>query len=159
MGAEFGQWGDWRHDESLPWHLLEFPSHRGVQQLLGDLNRLYRTEPALHELDFEPQGFEWVDANDADASVYAFLRKARSNNDLFLIVFNATPVVRENYRVGVPRGGWWREVLNSDAQEYWGSGVGNSGGVEATPIESHGRNHSVVLRLPPLSALYFKSGS
>jgi 1,4-alpha-glucan branching enzyme len=156
MGSEFGQWGDWRHDEGLPWHLLNFPSHRGVQQLLSDLNRLYKTEPALHELDFEPQGFEWIDANDADASVYAFLRKGKSTNDQFLVVFNATPIVRENYRVGVPRGGWWREMLNSDAQEYWGSGVGNAGGVEATPVESHGRSHSVVLSLPPLSALLFK---
>ena len=157
MGSEFGQWSEWRHDGSLDWHLLSFPSHRGVQQLLGDLNRLYTSEPALYELDFDPAGFEWVDANDADASVYAFMRKGKTTSTKFLIVFNATPVVRENYRVGVPNGGLWREVINSDASEYWGSGVGNSGGAEATPIESHGRSHSVVLTLPPLSAIFFKN--
>lgn len=155
MGGEFGQWREWSHDTSLDWHLLMFPSHQGVQRLISDLNRLYRTEPALHELDCDPRGFEWVDANDADSSVYSFLRKSRSGEHI-LIVLNATPVVREDYRIGVPLGGWWRELLNSDSEYYWGSGQGNAGGVMAEVVPSHGREFSLRLRLPPLGALFLK---
>lgn len=155
MGGEFGQWREWSHDTSLDWHLLMFPSHKGVQRLISDLNRLYRTEPALHELDCDPRGFEWVDANDADSSVYSFLRKSRSGEHI-LIVLNATPVVREDYRIGVPFGGWWRELLNSDSEYYWGSGQGNAGGVMAEAVPSHGREFSLRLRLPPLGALFLK---
>jgi 1,4-alpha-glucan branching enzyme len=155
MGGEFGQWREWSHDTSLDWHLLMFPSHQGVQRLISDLNRLYRTEPALHELDCDPRGFEWVDANDADSSVYSFLRKSRSGEHI-LIVLNATPVVREDYRIGVPFGGWWRELLNSDSEYYWGSGQGNAGGVMAEAVPSHGREFSLRLRLPPLGALFLK---
>jgi len=155
MGGEFGQWREWSHDTSLDWHLLMFPSHQGVQRLISDLNRLYRTEPALHELDCDPRGFEWVDANDADASVYSFLRKSRAGEHI-LIVLNATPVVREDYRIGVPFGGWWRELLNSDSEYYWGSGQGNAGGVMAEAVPSHGREFSLRLRLPPLGALFLK---
>jgi 1,4-alpha-glucan branching enzyme len=155
MGGEFGQWREWSHDTSLDWHLLMFPSHKGVQRLISDLNRLYRTEPALHELDCDPRGFEWVDANDADSSVYSFLRKSRSGEHI-LIVLNATPVVREDYRIGVPFGGWWRELLNSDSEYYWGSGQGNAGGVMAEVVPSHGREFSLRLRLPPLGALFLK---
>jgi len=155
MGGEFGQWREWSHDTSLDWHLLMFPSHQGVQRLISDLNRLYRTEPALHELDCDPRGFEWVDANDADSSVYSFLRKSRSGEHI-LIVLNATPVVREDYRIGVPFGGWWRELLNSDSEYYWGSGQGNAGGVMAEVVPSHGREFSLRLRLPPLGALFLK---
>ncbi len=155
MGGEFGQWREWSHDTSLDWHLLMFPSHQGVQRLISDLNRLYRTEPALHELDCDPRGFEWVDANDADSSVYSFLRKSRSGEHI-LIVLNATPVVREDYRIGVPFGGWWRELLNSDSEYYWGSDQGNAGGVMAEVVPSHGREFSLRLRLPPLGALFLK---
>ncbi|MGQ9611864.1 1,4-alpha-glucan branching protein GlgB [Chloroflexus sp.] len=155
MGGEFGQWREWSHDTSLDWHLLMFPSHQGVQRLIGDLNRLYRTEPALHELDGDPRGFEWIDANDADASVYSFLRKSRSGEQI-LIVINATPVVREDYRIGVPVGGWWRELFNSDSEYYWGSGQGNAGGVMAEAIPTHGRDFSLRLRLPTLGALFLK---
>ena len=155
MGGEFGQWREWSHDTSLDWHLLMFPSHQGTQRLIGDLNRLYRTEPALHELDCDPRGFEWIDANDADASVYSFLRKSR-NGEQILIVINATPVVREDYRIGVPAGGWWRELFNSDSEYYWGSGQGNAGGVMAEAIPTHGRKFSLRLRLPPLGALFLK---
>jgi len=157
MGGEFGQWREWKHDESLDWHLLMFPSHQGVLQLLADLNRLYVNEPALHELDCEPAGFEWIDANDAENSTYSFLRRARSTGDLILVVMNCTPVPRHNFRIGVPRGGWWKEIFNSDATEYWGSGIGNAGGVMAQEHMSHGRPCSLVLDLPPLGALFFKS--
>ncbi|ACL24978.1 1,4-alpha-glucan branching protein GlgB [Chloroflexus aggregans] len=155
MGGEFGQWREWSHDTSLDWHLLMFPSHQGMLRLISDLNRLYRSEPALHELDCDPKGFEWIDANDADTSVYSFLRKNR-HGETILVVLNATPVVREDYRVGVPFGGWWRELLNSDSEYYWGSGQGNAGGVMAEELPSHGRPFSLRLRLPPLGALYFK---
>jgi 1,4-alpha-glucan branching enzyme len=155
MGGEFGQWREWSHDTSLDWHLLMFPSHQGMLRLISDLNRLYRSEPALHELDCDPKGFEWIDANDADTSVYSFLRKNR-HGETILVVLNATPVVREDYRVGVPFGGWWRELLNSDSEYYWGSGQGNAGGMMAEELPSHGRPFSLRLRLPPLGALYFK---
>lgn len=155
MGGEFGQWREWSHDTSLDWHLLMFPSHQGVLRVISDLNRLYRSEPALHEFDCDPKGFEWIDANDADASVYSFLRKSR-HGETILVVLNATPVVREDYRVGVPLGGWWRELFNSDSEYYWGSGQGNAGGVMAEELPSHGRPFSLRLRLPPLGALFFK---
>jgi 1,4-alpha-glucan branching enzyme len=157
MGAEFGQWREWNHDGSLDWHLLEFPSHRGLMQLVGDLNRLYASEPSLHELDCDPAGFEWVDASDTDSSVYSFLRRGKTTGDVMLVVINATPVVRADYRIGVPRGGWWREMLNSDGGEYWGSGIGNSGGMNADVVPAHSHGHSLNLTLPPLAALFFKS--
>jgi 1,4-alpha-glucan branching enzyme len=156
MGGEFGQKREWQHDESLEWQVLQYPLHAGVQRWVQDLNRFYRGEPALYELDFSPEGFEWVDCSDADNSVLTFLRKARDPRDLLLIVCNFTPVVRDNYRVGVPRGGWWRECLNSDAPLYGGSGQGNLGGVEAAPLPAHARYHSLTLRLPPLSVMFFK---
>jgi 1,4-alpha-glucan branching enzyme len=157
MGGEFGQWNEWNHETSLDWHLLEYPSHGALQKWVTDLNRLYRSEPALYELDFETGGFEWVDCNDADNSALSFLRKGQSNNDLFLVVLNFTPAPRRNYKVGVPRGGFWREILNSDSEYYGGSGMGNSGGVEAVQTSFHGRPWSLVLTLPPLSAVFFKS--
>ncbi|GAB4425394.1 MAG: 1,4-alpha-glucan branching protein GlgB [Chloroflexi bacterium OHK40] len=157
MGGEFGQWREWKHDESLDWHLLSFPSHRGVLDTLATLNQIYINEPAMHELDADPAGYEWVDAGDAEGSTYSFMRKARSNGDLILVIVNATPVVRYNYRVGVPRLGWWQEIFNSDAAEYWGSGVGNAGGRMAEDHPAHGRPHSLVIDLPPLGALFFKS--
>jgi 1,4-alpha-glucan branching enzyme len=159
MGGEFGQWREWYHEESLDWHLLQYPLHAGLQRWVEDINQLYRREPALHALDTQPAGFEWVDCHDAPASVLSYLRKAQDTDDLLLIVCNFTPVVRQNYRVGAPRGGYWRELCNSDARDYGGSGHGNFGGVEATPISYHGRPYSLTLTLPPLAVLVFKSGS
>jgi 1,4-alpha-glucan branching enzyme len=157
MGGEIAQRAEWNHDASLDWHLLDFESHRGVQSFVRDLNHLYRREPALHELDCEPAGFEWVDCNDSESSLVSFLRRGVTTQDVFLVVCNFTPLPRHNYRVGVPRGGWWKEVLNSDAREYWGQGFGNLGGVEAMPFPCHGRDFSVVLTLPPLSVVFLKS--
>jgi 1,4-alpha-glucan branching enzyme len=156
MGSEFGQKREWQHEESLEWHVLQYPLHSGVQRWVRDLNRFYRETPALYELDFSPDGFEWVDANDWESSVIAFLRKPRTRGREVLVVCNFTPMVRENYRVGVPCGGFWRERLNSDAQTYGGSGQGNLGGVEAAPLPSHGRFHSLSLRLPPLGAVFLQ---
>ncbi|HTT02708.1 MAG TPA: 1,4-alpha-glucan branching protein GlgB [Steroidobacteraceae bacterium] len=157
MGSEFGQKREWQHEESLEWHVLKYPLHAGVQRWVRDLNRFYRDTPALFELDFVPDGFEWVDCNDTEASVVAFLRKDRTRGGMVLVVCNFTPVPRENYRVGVPRGGFWHEHLNSDAIVYGGSGQGNYGGVEAAPLPAHGRFHSLTLRLPPLAAIFLKA--
>ncbi|MGQ9695249.1 MAG: 1,4-alpha-glucan branching protein GlgB [Thermodesulfobacteriota bacterium] len=157
MGSEFGQWREWQHEESLDWHLLQYFPHLGLQKWVQDLNRLYRQEPALHELDFEAAGFEWIDAHDSDQSVLSYLRKGTTTDDILLIVANFTPVVRQDYRVGVPRGGFWQELLNSDASDYGGSGWGNLGGLEAIGISSHGRAYQIKLVLPPLSLLIFKS--
>jgi 1,4-alpha-glucan branching enzyme len=156
MGNEFGPWREWNHDESLDWHLLADARHRGLQQWVRDLNALYRREPALHEGDCDPAGFEWVDFHDWEQSVISFLRKALSSDDVVLVVCNFTPVPRFDYRVGVPRPGYWRELLNSDASVYGGAGYGNLGGVEAVPIPFHGRPYSVSLTLPPLGVLFLK---
>ena len=156
MGSEFAQVREWAHDSSLDWHLLESPLHRGLQNCMERLNHLYRSEPAMHELDCDPAGFEWVDCNDHEASVVSLLRKSSKDEDAVLVVCNFTPVPRDNYRVGVPQAGFWREVLNSDAAEYGGSGMGNMGGKETEAVPQHGRPYSLTLTLPPLSALYLK---
>jgi 1,4-alpha-glucan branching enzyme len=157
MGQELGPWREWDPDGSLDWDLPEHPRHAGLSRWVEELNRFYRDEPALHELDFDPAGFEWIDFRDADRSVYAFVRKGRSTSDIILAVCNFTPVPRQNYRVGVPRGGFWKECLNGDAQEYGGSGQGNMGGAEAAPVAVHGRYFALNLVLPPLSVVLFKS--
>ena len=157
MGDEFGQVREWTHDSSLEWHVLQYPVHKGLQFWVEQLNRLYRSEQALHELDTDPAGFEWVDCNDTAASVISLLRKSRSGSTV-LVVCNFTPVPRVGYRVGVPWGGYWRELLNSDGKEYAGSGMGNMGGVQAEEIKVHGRPFSLNLTLPPLTALFFKAG-
>ncbi|MBX6363411.1 MAG: 1,4-alpha-glucan branching protein GlgB [Gemmatimonadetes bacterium] len=154
MGGEFGQGREWNHDHSLDWHQLEYANHAGVQRWVADLNRFLRATPAMHELDFSPDGFEWIDANDSEQSVATFLRKGRAPGSEVLAVFNFTPVPRIGYRVGVPRGGYWREVLNSDAREYYGSGMGNAGGVVAEDEPCHGRPHSLRLTLPPLAGIF-----
>jgi len=156
MGGEFGQWDEWYQEKSLDWHLLESPLHRGAQTFVGDLNRLYVREPALHELDCDPNGYEWIDANDSDSSALTYLRKGKDPSQQILVAINFTPVPRQGYRVGVPFPGTWREILNSDAREYGGSGMGNAGRVDAEPIPFHGRPQSVNLRLPPLSLVYLK---
>jgi 1,4-alpha-glucan branching enzyme len=157
MGSEVGQRNEWYHEQSLDWHLVAYAPHAGVQKWVEDLNRVYRDEPALHQLDFDPSGFEWIDCSDADASLLSFVRKTASGSEIVLVVCNFTPVVHRNYLIGVPRGGFWGEILNSDAQHYGGSGQGNLGGVEAAPIPAHGRPWSLTLTLPPLSVSFFKS--
>ncbi|MDH4300583.1 MAG: 1,4-alpha-glucan branching protein GlgB [Nitrospira sp.] len=158
MGGEFGQWWEWNHDDSLQWHLCQHESHAGLQRYVRDLNRLYRNEPALYEIDYDWTGFQWIDINDTENSVISFLRKARDQNNQVVCVCNFTPVPRHGYRIGVPSLGYYRELLNSDAETYGGSNMGNGGGVMAEPISAHGFPNSIVLTLPPLSALYFKTG-
>ena len=158
MGGEFGQWSEWQHEGSLDWQLLEHPGHSGIQAWVRDLNHLYRDEPALHRRDFEPEGFQWVDFHDAENSVISYLRLGRADDRPVLVVLNLTPMTRHNYHVGVPRGGWWDELLNSDATRYDGSGQGNQGGAEAAPVAAHGHFHSLLLTLPPLSALFLAPG-
>ncbi len=158
MGCEFGQSREWNHDTSLDWHLLQYWPHAGAQAWLRDLNACYKSHPALFGRDFSNDGFEWVDCHDSDESVVSFLRRGQ-HGEMLLVVINATPVVREAYRVGVPQvagGGYWRELLNSDAPQYGGSGQGNAGGAQSEVYEHHGRPHSLLLRLPPLSVLFFE---
>lgn len=156
MGGEFGQGREWNHDESLEWHLLDHPWHQGVQKWTRDLNHLLRSEPALHQRDFSPEGFQWVDCNDSLGGTLSFLRLGSSAEETVLVVINFTPVVREKYLVGVPRAGYWRELLNSDAPVYGGSGAGNLGGVEAGTGPVHGRPASISITLPPLGIVFFK---
>jgi 1,4-alpha-glucan branching enzyme len=155
MGGEFGQRGEWNHDDVLEWWRLADPAHAGVQRWVEDLNRLYRHEPALHQLDFDAAGFEWIDANDAENSVLSYLRKARDGSSL-LVVANFTPAPRLNYLVGVPQAGHWHELLNSDAPLYGGSGIGNYGGMDSVPVAAHGRFQSLNMTLPPLSLLVLR---
>ena len=155
MGAEFGQRREWNHDEALDWQALQGDQHRGLQRWVEDLNRLYRSEPALYQLDFDASGFQWIDAQDSEASVLSYLRKARDGTAV-LVVANFTPVPRENYLVGIPHAGHWAELLNSDALLYGGSGVGNQGGVDSVPVSAHGFYQALNLRLPPLGILVLK---
>ena len=157
MGGDMGQWTEWAHDRTIEWQLLDFPKHRGVAQLLTDLNRLYREEPALHELDTEPAGFQWIDANDSQQSIVAYLRRGRGDRDVVVVAMNFTPVPRYGYRIGVPFGGSWEEALNTDSTAYEGSGLGNLGGCEATDTPCHGRSWSVELTLPPLAAVILRA--
>jgi 1,4-alpha-glucan branching enzyme len=155
MGGEFGQSSEWNHNQPLDWWLLDFPEHDGLRRLVIHLNWLYKNEPALWELDDSYEGFEWIDFHDADNSVVAFMRKARSGPPLVFAI-NATPVVREGYRIGVPGEGFYEEILNTDAQTYGGSNVGNFGGMHAEPVGWQGQSHSILLRLPPLATVGFK---
>jgi 1,4-alpha-glucan branching enzyme len=155
MGCEFGQWREWNHDASLDWHLLDGPLHAGLQRFVEDLNRLYTSEKALHEVDFEPDGFEWIDCSDYESSVISLIRRAR-DGDWLAVVVNWTPIIRYDYRVGVPEPGYYRELINSDGLYYAGSNVGNAGGVWAEPIKAHGHGQSVNLTLPPLGAVFLK---
>jgi 1,4-alpha-glucan branching enzyme len=156
MGGDFGQWREWNHDASLDWHLLADPQHRGLQHWVRDLNLLYRGERALHQLDCDPAGFEWIDCNNAEESAIGFLRKGKTADDLLLVACNFTPVPRHNYRMGVPRPGRWDEILNSDAPLYGGSGQGNLGGVMAEPVAWHGHSHLLNLTIPPLGMVIFR---
>ncbi|MCC7420503.1 MAG: 1,4-alpha-glucan branching protein GlgB [Planctomycetaceae bacterium] len=156
MGGEFGQWTEWNHDSELDWALFGHPYHDGLRRFIGDLNHRYRTEKALHERDFSWEGFEWIHADDADNSVYSFVRKAKNAEDFVVVVCNFTPVPRKPYRVGVPEAGFYQELINSDAKIYGGTDVGNAGGVYSEAVPSHGRKHSVLLTLPPLGMLVMK---
>jgi 1,4-alpha-glucan branching enzyme len=156
MGGEIGQWREWNHDESIEWHVLQYPLHQGVQRWVRDLNLFYKNEPAMYELDFSPDGFEWIDFGDSEKSIISFIRKSSTAKDIILVICNLTPVPWHNYRIGVPVAGKWQEMLNSDAKEYGGSGQGNLGSVEAAPIPAHGKYQSLSLTLPPLGILIFK---
>jgi 1,4-alpha-glucan branching enzyme len=157
MGGEFGQTREWYHEESLAWHLLQMgPYHEALQRLVRDLNRLYRSEAALQQVDYEPEGFQWMDCSDWEASVVSFVRRARDPRDFLLFVCNFTPIPRHGYDVGVPAPGFYRELLNTDAKIYGGSDVGNVGGVHTEPAPHHGQPHHLVLTLPPLATVVFK---
>ena len=156
MGSEFGQWHEWNFDASLDWHVAEEPMHAGLRRWVQDLNHLYQRERSLHEVDFEGAGFSWIDCNDNDNSVVSFIRRARNPRDFSVMLANFTPVPREGYRIGVPEGGWYRELLNSDGAVYGGSNVGNGGGVNSEPTPSHGFDQSIAVTVPPLGFVLFK---
>ena len=153
QGCEFAQGKEWNFAGQLDWELLERPPHQGVKTLVSDLNRLYAELPALHEVDFDAAGFEWIDCHDSSQSVLSYIRKDRAGKTLIAAVFNFTPVPRTNYRIGVPEPGFYREAVNSDAELYGGSNVGNQGGVTAEPVSWMGRPHSLLISLPPLAGL------
>jgi 1,4-alpha-glucan branching enzyme len=159
MGNELGQWNEWSHERQLDWHLLQFPLHRGLKNWVSDLNRIYREQPALHELDFDPSGFNWIDCDDASQSIISFVRRGRQPDELIMVVCNFTPVPRTDYVIGAPRAGDWIEVLNSDAEAYGGSGMGNPGSLASRDEDMHGLAHSLKLTLPPLSTLFIKHRS
>ncbi len=154
MGQEIAQRREWSEDRSLDWHLLEHSSHQGVQRLIADLNKLYAARTSLHQVDFDWPGFEWIEANDADNSVFSFLRRAKNSSETLVVVLNATPVVREDYVIGLPQGGFYREILNTNSAQYGGSNVGNLGGIQALALPHLGRPFSLSLTLPPLAALF-----
>ena len=156
MGGEFAQWSEWNHEVALDWALLDVESHAKIRMLLGTLNHLYNSEPALHEGELQAGSFEWIDCHDAEKSVLSYLRKATSDPGTILVLCNFTPVPRENYRVGVPFSGHWREILNTDAPDFGGSGVGNYGGATTVPIPLHGRLYSLTITLPPLGAILLR---
>ncbi len=155
MGCDFGQWQEWNHETGLEWAALQAENHQGMQRFVRDLNRVYQAEPALWENDYDWQGFSWINANDSDNSVFSFIRRAKNTDDLLVAICNFTPVLRQQYRIGMPKGGQWRELINSDLKEYWGGGNSN-GLLNALPEPSHGLDHSLELTLPPLSVLILK---
>jgi 1,4-alpha-glucan branching enzyme len=156
MGGEFGQWWEWNHDDQLSWDLLQWDLHKGIKALVRDLNRLHVSLPPLHEVDFGPEGFEWIDFHDVDNSIVSFLRRGKGPDDHLVCAFNFTPVARREYRVGVPSPGLYREVLNSDSSIYGGSNMGNAGGVASEDTSWNNRPHSLLLTLPPLGALFLR---
>jgi 1,4-alpha-glucan branching enzyme len=156
MGGEIGQWSEWDYDQSLDWHLLQYPEHKGLQTLVRDLNKIYKEHPALWEADSDPATFQWIDANDADDNVISFIRHAPVTGGQIVCICNLSPVVRKNYRIGLPKGGWYREILNTDSEVYGGSNVGNGGGIMAEPVPSHWYQYSGQLTLPPLATVWFE---
>ncbi len=159
MGGEIGQWREWSHEESLEWHLLQYPPHAGLQQWVADLNALYRGEPALHQVDFEPAGFTWIDASDYEHSIFSFMRHGRNPSDIILFVGNFTPQTHFNYEIGVPKPGAWHEVLNGDTEQYGGSGQCNPGPLKARKPGRHGQPYSLKLTIPPLAVTFLKPGA
>jgi len=156
MGGEIAQWNEWDCDSELQWDLLQWEPHQGIQKMVTDLNAVYRREPALHQVDFESEGFEWIDSHNHKDSVLVYLRRAKDPSDFVMVACNFTPVVRENYRLGLPEGGWYDEIFNSDSTYYGGSNVGNYPGIRAEEQESHSRPFSAEFTLPPLSVVVFK---
>tara|TARA_Y100001934_G_C12274925_1_gene736862 strand:+ start:1 stop:1227 length:1227 start_codon:yes stop_codon:yes gene_type:complete len=156
MGNDFGQWNEWNHDDALQWDLLQWDSHKGLQSCVADLNRIYQSEPALYEVDFEPEGFEWIDCNDYENSTISYLRRARDPDDFLIVCCNFTPVVRNQYQIGVPALARYEEIFNSDSTYYAGSDVGNGLGVLATDEPRHGRPCSLELTIPPLGVTILK---
>jgi 1,4-alpha-glucan branching enzyme len=156
MGQEFAQGAEWNAERSLDWRLLEVDWHKGVQTLVKDLNRLYRDEPALHQMDCDGEGFAWLEASDAENSVFAWLRKGKEGAAPVLVICNLTPTPREAYRLGLPVTGRWREMLNSDSETYGGAGMGNPNVIETEAVESHDRPCSAVFTLPPLATIWFR---
>ena len=158
MGGEFGQYNEWNSDAALDWYLLQYETHQGVQKLVHDLNRIYKTEPALYEMDAESHGFEWIDFSDTDTQLVSFIRRASDPDDFLIFIFNLTPVPRGPYRIGVPREGFYQELLNTDSSHYDGTGMGNLGGIEADAKPFHLRDYSIEMTIPPLCGLVFKPG-
>jgi 1,4-alpha-glucan branching enzyme len=158
MGGEIGQWNEWNAYDQIEWLLLGFDSHRRIRDYVKALNGLYTSLPALYQMDFGWEGFEWIDFHDVDNSIVSFLRRARDPNDFLVVVANFTPVPREGYRVGVPRPGFYREILNSDAACFGGSNMGNAGGLPSDTKPWQGQPHSILITVPPLAVLYFKPG-
>ena len=158
MGSELGQWHEWNYETSLDWHLLEYPEHEGLRRWVQDLNHTYQRESSLHEVDFEGSGFSWIDCCDNENSIISFIRRAKNPQDFMAVVVNFTPVPRYDYRIGVPEGGWYRELLNSDSVRYGGSNMGNGGGTNAEPRPMHGFDFSMSLTVPPLGCLLLKRG-
>jgi 1,4-alpha-glucan branching enzyme len=156
MGGEFGQWAEWNHDGSLDWPLLQHDAHSRLRLLVGALNHMYRTERALQECDVDPSGFEWVDCSDAEKNIVSYIRKGKRSGEMLLVICHFSPVLRTNYRIGVPLRGYWQEILNTDAEIFGGSGQGNFGGSITVPIPLHGRPHSLTLTVPPLSVVVFR---
>ncbi|HBU05955.1 MAG TPA: 1,4-alpha-glucan branching enzyme, partial [Nitrospiraceae bacterium] len=156
MGGEFGQWDEWDFDHSLDWHLLQYEPHQKLQHYIRDLNRLYRTEPPLYEVDFSYSGFDWIDFHDTEQSVISFIRKGKGDEDFLVAVCNFTPAPRYNYRIGVSESGLYIEILNSDSSEYGGSNTGNAGGVSSEDISWNGKPYSISITLPPLAVVVFK---
>jgi 1,4-alpha-glucan branching enzyme len=156
MGSDFGQWNEWDFDTGLQWHLLQWDSHRGLQKCVADLNRLYRREKALHEVDFDHRGFEWIDSHSYDECVLSYIRRAKDPRDFLVIVCNFTPAPRSMQRLGVPEHCWYEEVHNSDSGYYGGSNSGNASGLMAEAIHCHERPFSIRLMLPPLASIVFK---
>ena len=156
MGGEIAQWNEWDHDAELDWSLQKFPNHSGISRLVKDLNRLYCSNPAMHQFDSSQEGFQWIDCDDAENSTYSFIRRSSDPDDFFVVVLNFTPVVREEFRIGVPKVGYYREAFNTDADIYGGSNVGNKGGMYSDPVASHGFKNSLSITLPPLAMVVFR---
>jgi len=156
MGCEFGQWNEWNYDWELDWMLLDYDSHRAMREYVKALNSLYAAQPALHQVDFGWEGFEWIDFHDVDNSTVSFIRRARNRDDFLVVLANFTPVPREGYRVGVPAPGFYRELMNSDSAHYGGSNMGNAGGLPSDPMPWQGQPHSIMVTVPPLAVVFFK---